>query len=213
MRALAIAVVMCAAASADAAPWSFELPAGYTEVPGAAESQLQVLRKQPTTVSVDAQVYLAPDQTVQLTRITLLSKMSTLPSRASLVQMDRGVVSGASKQATKHVSDTRNWVGDQLVADTVDEKDEIRVHQRRLYSADAEGVVHMFTLICAGAADQLAECEKAQQTMQLTLPNQAALPNESPKRKHDIAYVIGQIMGGLVVVVLLIWLLVRRRKS
>jgi len=38
MRAVTIAALLCATASAEAAPWSLELPADYTELPGAADA-------------------------------------------------------------------------------------------------------------------------------------------------------------------------------
>lgn len=206
------AMVLGAAATAQAAPWSFELPEGYTEQPGAADAQIEALRKQPFTVSLDAQLYLSPDSNVQLTRMTWLMKLNAAPSRASVVNLDRGVVKGAAAQATHHVSDTRHWIGDQLVAESIDDKDGYLVAHRRLYSADSQGIVHILTVICAGPIGQLGDCERAQQTMQLALPDQAPLPNDSPKRETDLAYLAGQITGGLLVAALVIWLVRRRNR-
>jgi hypothetical protein len=215
MRAFVIAVVVCAAASVEAAPWSFELPAGYTEEPGAADEQLEHLRKQEPTLSVDAQFYLSSEGDVQLTRLTWLIQPDERPSRATLEEMDRVGVKGASEQATKRVSDSRQWVSDQLVAASILEVDGVRLVSRRLYSADTGGRVHMFTVMCAGPPDQLGECEKAQQTMQLTLPNQATLRDAPPSRSsrnRSLAYEIGRIAGGVVLIALLIWLLRKPRR-
>jgi len=211
MKAVAISIVICAAATAQAAPWSFELPAGFTEQPGAADVQLAQLRKQPTTVSVDAQIYLSQDG-VQLTRMTWLIRIANSPDRPSLEDLDRGVVAGGAKRASKHVSDSRHWVGDQLVAETIDEVGDSQVRQRRIYAADTAGVVHMFGLICAGVADQLADCEKAQQTMQLKIPHEAALLATSPPKKIvDLPFIIGQVSGFLIVAIILVWYVLRRR--
>jgi hypothetical protein len=111
------------------------------------------------------------------------------------------------------VSDSRQWIGDQLVADAVDETDELRIHQRRLYSVDAHGIVHVLTVICAGPADRLAACEHAQQTMQLALPDQLALADAPPARQRDVGYVVAQLAALAVVALLVAWLVLRRRRA
>lgn len=213
VRALvAIVVVACAASLADAAPWSFELPDGYTEQPGAADAELAKLRDVPRTVSVDAQVYLSPDGNVRLTRMTWLSQFDVPPTRGGLESMDRGVASGGGKHGTI-VSDSRQLVGDQLVGDQVIDVDALRVHMRRVYAADTDRVVHMFTIVCAGPADALAACEKAQQTMQLVLPNQAPLSaTPAAQKQTDVAYIAGVITGSVLVVLVVAWLVLRARK-
>ena len=205
MRALTITVVLGLASTASAAPWSIELPDGYTEAPGAADAQLATMRAMPNTLDVDGQIYLSPDGNVQLTRLTWQTKLIHT-TKAGVVSLDKGVVQGAARQATKHISDQRNWVGDQLVAESIDDKDGIRITQRKLYSADTTGVLHVLMVICAGAAENLSTCERAQQSMQLTLPNQAAIPAESTGNDKDLAYRIGQITGVVLVLALLIWL-------
>lgn len=213
MRLLVFALALLAASRAHAAPWSFELPAGYTEQPGVADAQLEALRKVPRTVSVDAQVYVSPDGTVRLTRMTWLSQFAVPPTKGGLESLERGVMSGAAKQATKHVSDSYRFEGDQLVADQVDEVGGERVQQRRLYSVDRDKVVHLFMVICAGPPDRLGACTKAQQSMQLTLPNAAALSPAQPEQ-HDVAYIIGVITGIAIVLLLVAWLARRAtRKS
>jgi hypothetical protein len=216
MRALAIAAVLCAVASADAAPSSFELPAGYTEQPGAGEARVEELRKQERTLSIDAQIYLSPDERVELMRQTVRAKLDGPPTRSDLVSLDRGVVKGATEDAARLISDSRRWLGDQLDATSIHEVDDIRIVSRKLYSADTMDVVHMFTVVCAGPADQLGDCERAQQTMQLTLPNQASLRDAAlPSRKsrtRSLAYDVGRIAGSVVLLALLIWLLRKPRR-
>lgn len=214
MRALIIAAVLGAAASAHAAPWSFNLPDGYTELPGAANAYVEKLRDIPRTVSADAQLYTPPGGAVQLTRITLRSQFDEAPTRDTLENMDRGAVESTAKQVTKRISATRQFHGDQLVANQVDEMAGLRVTQRRLYAADTSNVVHLFTVMCAGPTDQLAECEKAQQSMVLMLPNQASLDvrvtTSRPDQERE--FLLGQIAGGVIVLVLVIWYVARRRK-
>jgi hypothetical protein len=212
MRAVVVASLVMAAATAQAAPWSVELPAGYTEQPGGADALTAALSKRPRTVTADAQLYLSPDGRVRLTRVTWLTRFAIAPTRNGLLNLERGVMEGAKKQATTHVSDSFEWHGEQLVADQVDDVAGIRIHQRRLYSADTSRVVHALLVVCAGPADQLADCEKAQQTMELTLPDAASLtaaPAED--KKSNVAYLIGQITGGVLVLVLAIWYVMRRR--
>jgi hypothetical protein len=206
LRGLVIAVALLTVSTAHAAPWSFELPEGYTELPGAADAQLRTMRAMPRTLSVDGQIYVSPDQTVQLTRLTWDSDLTGGGGKLGIENLDEGMVQGAARHATKHISDSRHWVGDQLVAESIDDKGGIRIVQRKLYSADTNGVLHVLLLFCAGPADNLGTCERAQQTMQLTLPNQAALPDKSPREERDVAYRIGQITGVVLIVALLVWL-------
>ena len=51
MGALVLAALLGVATTAHAAPWSFELPAGYTEVPNAGAPQVEQLRAMPKAVS------------------------------------------------------------------------------------------------------------------------------------------------------------------
>jgi hypothetical protein len=209
--AAAFVVVLAWAAAAHAAPWSLELPAGYTEQPGAADAEVEQLRKVARTVSVDAQVYVSPDGNVRLTRMTWLSKFDVTPGRGSLDSLDRGVASGGAKHATKNISATRELVGEQLIGEQLLDVDGTRVHMKRIYAADTANVVHMFTVVCAGPAEQLADCEKAQASMQLTLPNQASLSGAPADEETSIAYVLGFATGVLVVVLAVVWLIRRAR--
>ncbi len=215
MRLLLFVVVMITAAApyAHAAPWSFELPEGYTEQPGAADAEIAQLRSVPRTVSADAQIYLSADGSVRLTRMTWLSRFDVPPTRGALESMERDIAAGNARGANRVVSQDARFVGDQLVADQVLELERRRVDMRRIYAADTENVVHMVAVICAGPADQLADCEKAQATMQLVLPNQAALGAKSTEeRGAGLALVLVLCGSVLVVIVVAVWLVRRARK-
>jgi hypothetical protein len=210
IRVLAVlAAVVVTSSTAHAAPWSFELPAGYTEVPGAADEQLARLRKVVRTVSADAQVYVSPDGRVRLTRMTWLSKFDVTPTRGGIEKMDRELSAGNGKAGTI-VSESRELVGEQLLGEQVVDIGELRADMRRLYAADREQVVTMFTVICAGAKDALGDCERAQQTMRLELPNQASISGAAPEASK-LPYVLGAL-GGAAVLGVLIWLWWRRRR-
>jgi len=208
---VAVVLVAITASTGHAAPWSFELPAGYTEQPGAAEADLAALREAPRTVSADAQVYVSPDGTVRLTRLTWLSRFDAQPTRGGLETMDKQVAAGNERRGAR-VSESRDVIGDQLVAEQVLDIDGTRVDMRRIYAADRDRVVHMFTLVCAGPADRLADCERAQRSMQLVLPDQAALSGsaEEPPAERHVAALIGQIAGGVLVAAVALWLVFRR---
>src|SRR5687768_6925689 len=85
---LVLAIVAGAPVNAHAAPWSFELPEGYTEQPGAADRELAQLRAVPRTVSADAQVYTSADGSVRLTRMTWLSRFDVAPTRGAIESME-----------------------------------------------------------------------------------------------------------------------------
>lgn len=212
---LAIGFVALFAAGARAAPWSFELPEGYTEQPGAANAEIAQLRDVPRTVSVDAQVYTSADGSVRLTRLTWLSQFDVAPNQRALESLERSIAVGNTRGANRQVSHEAQLVGDQLVADQVLELERMRVHMRRIYAADTANVVHMFTVICAGPAEQLADCERAQQSMQLILPNQAPLGAAPPRDDGapNIALVAGSVLGGFLMLCAAAWLLRRRRKG
>ena len=215
-RSLAVAMLLCAATSAQAAPWSVELPDGYVEQPGAADAELVELRKQEGTVGVDAQVYAHPDGK-SLTRMSWQFRLDAPATPTMLELIDKGVVSGAAEEGGKHISDTRQISGDQLVAESRDEDEGLLVIQRKLYAVDKSGVMHMLMVVCAGAPDKIADCEKAQQSMQLTLPNQAPLVSKAAAKaareaRNPPAYLIGKIVGGVLAAMLIVWLIDRARR-
>jgi hypothetical protein len=207
MLVVASAVVLGATTLAHAAPWSFELPAGYTEQPAEGAADVAALRARKQTVSVDAQVYMSPDNTVMLRRLTWKTRMDGPLSREVLVAFDHESV-GDPDPNGQHISDDRKWIGDQLVADTIDELRGKRLHQRRLYSADSSGVVYVMAVTCLGPAEQLGDCEQAQQSMQLTLPDAATLPEKAaPKRKRETGVGTVALIGGAAFVALVIGLI------
>jgi hypothetical protein len=210
MRHAPIIVVLFLVSPASAAPWSFELPAGYSEVPGGADGELEQLRAVPRTVSADAQVYLSPDGRVRLTRMTWLSSFDVTPTRGNLVSLDKGVAAGGSKHG-KVTREAREIVGDQLVGEQVIDIEATRVQMRRIYAADRNRVVTMFTVVCAGPEDALAACDRAQQTMRLVLPNQASLTGSPPQRRGT-AYVAGYVAGSVLVALGVVWLVLRMRR-
>lgn len=215
MKALvAIATLALVAARADAAPWSFELPEGYTEQPGAASAELATLRNVPRTVSVDAQVYTSADGSVRLTRLTWLARFDVAPNRRALESLERGIAVGNARSANRQVSHETEFAGDQLVAEQVLELERMRVTMRRIYAADTENVVHVFTVICAGPVEQLGDCERAQRSMQLILPNAAPLAEARPRADAgtNVAYVIGFVVGGVLMLGVAVWLVRRRRR-
>jgi hypothetical protein len=209
MTRLFILFVILASSVAHAAPWSFELPAGYTELPGAADAQIEGLRKTVRTVSADAQMYVSSDGRVRLTRMTWLSKFDVAPTRGGLEKMDRELSAGNGK-AGSIVSESRELVGEQLLGEQVIDIGQLRADMRRLYAADRDHVVTMFTVICAGPKDALADCDRAQQTMRLELPNQASISGAVPDASK-LPYVLGSI-GGAAVLGVLLWLWWRRRR-
>ncbi len=159
---------------------SFEIPAGFTEQPGAADDWMKELRGMPGTRAADAQVFASNDEVVQLTRVTWSMKYPVALDQGSIERADLAAVRSAAKGAS-HVSDSRRWNGEQLVAEAIDDApDGIRVEHFRIYGADTDNVLHMIWLICAGPADQLGTCEKAQRTLKVTVPNQATLAADVP---------------------------------
>src|SRR5689334_1643302 len=145
--------------------------------------------------------------------MTVVIKLDAPPTRDGLELMERGNVAGGATHVTKHISDGHEFHGDQLVAEAVDENNGVRAYQRRLYAVDTANVLYLFSVACAGPEDKLAECKQAQQSMVLILPDQAPLDMTivTPKQNRNRAYLIGQIVGGVLVLVLVIWYVVRRR--
>lgn len=201
-RALALIVVALGAASAQAAPWSFDLPPGYEEDPGAANGDIEALKAQPGTVDADAQLFMSPDQQVGLVRLMWTTKLGML-SREELIQMDR---KATHQSDSVHLSDERKWVGDQLVAESIESVRGKRLHQRRLYSLDGTGVLHVFAVTCMGSMTQLATCEKAQQTMQLKVPNAVRFPARASKPRKSLMELIGSAAVGALTLGLVVWI-------
>ena len=203
MKRLLIAGVLAAASAAHAAPWAFELPAGYTEVPGSADDWAKQ-EHLPNTISFDGLNYTSPAGDVILSRLSYLIQPENTPTRALLVEIDASLSDNAS---TQRISDGREFHGDQLVGETIAEKQGVRIHERRILAADTNGIVHGLHVICLGKPDKLADCEAAQQTMEILLMNQAKLASGSPSKKaaersmvqRIAVYAFGALVLGLIV--------------
>ena len=206
MRALAVIVVgVCAATNAQASPWSFALPEGFVEEQGATEDDVAALRALPGTVAADAQLFVSPDEQVVLVRLSWSSKNDGPVSREQLIDLDR---KGTHQSESVHLSDDRHWVGEQLVAESVESIRGKRLHQRRLYSVDTTGVLHVFAVTCIGSANQLAACEKAQQSMQLKLPNEAKVPARAKRSSgKSMIQIVGGAAFGALLLGLIAWVI------
>lgn len=202
---IAAVLVVVAVASAHAAPWALELPAGYTEVPGSAEAWAKQ-EHVPNTISFDGLNYTSPGGDVILSRLSYLIQPENTPTRALLVEIDASLADNAS---TQRISEGREFHGDQLVGETIAEKQGVRIHERRILAADTNGIVHALHVICLGKPDKLAECEVAQQTAEILLANQAKLAKgDSSKKKgeHSMVQRIAVYTFGALVLGLVVWL-------
>jgi hypothetical protein len=191
---------------------------GHREVPVADPGALDESRTDGKTISLDEQTYVSPDGKVELARITSAFRVDVAPTASVLERVDRAAMADI-EEGTKHVSDTRHFEGDILVSESRDDANGQLVVQRKLYAADASRVVHMFLIVCAGPAEQLGPCEKAQQSMQLAVPNQLALADRptshAPNKTRLWARRVFGILGPVGLVVLLVvwkWPIFRRRK-
>lgn len=200
-----IAGVLAAASAAQAAPWAFELPAGYTEVPGSADAWAKQ-EHVPNTISFDGLNYTSPGGDVILSRLSYLIQPETTPTRALLVEIDASLADNAS---TQRVAEGREFRGDQLFAETIADKQGVRIHERRILAADTNGIVHGLHVICLGKPDKLAECEAAQKTAEIILANQAKLPAGQPTKQtgdHTMVQRIAIYAFGALVLGLIVWL-------
>lgn len=211
MRALIVALLMTVASSAQAAPWSFEMPPGYTEAPGIVDDMVNKLRAQQGSQEIDAQAYIDSNAAVQLTRIAWRFKMPSETSKRALEAFEWGVTQGAAKEAQKHISDSKHFENALLIGESIDENDGVQVHHRRLYALGRDGIVTLFWIMCAGQADAVGECTKAQQSMVLSVPDAQPITNESVEK--DAAYLIGKIIGGVLVALIVVWFIRRRNQA
>jgi hypothetical protein len=208
--AAAIAVVLGVTATAGAES-TFQLPAGYVEQPGVADAALgDSLSRKGVTVNADATAFVSPDRNVVLLRMRWTSWLGEQLSRTALEQVDRELEAGMNEAmlaGVEHISASRRFVDDQLVAESVDELDGAGFRSRRVYGVDAFGFAHMFALVCAGPKDELGYCVTAMRTMRLTVPNQVsllALANTRPRKPN--AWSFANIVGTAVLLALIIGL-------
>ena len=203
MKTILLVCVWCAVASAE--PWPVQVPDGWAEQKSLADAQLGKLKSVPGTVRGEGTIFLSPDGDAQLTILRWDLELGST-SKETVEQFDKGMTTGASEQATRHVSDDRHFVAQQMRASSVDEVKGLQVHQERVYGVDASGVIHLVSAICTAAPSALGPCEEVQRTLSLSLPNAADFGASDDK---DMAYKIGYALGGVLTVMGLIWL-VRR---
>ena len=207
-----IAGVLAAASAAQAAPWAFELPAGYTEVPGSADAWAKQ-EHVPNTISFDGLNYTSPGGDVILSRLSYLIQPEATPTRALLEEIDASLADNAS---TQRVAEGREFHHDQLFSETVADKQGVRIHERRILAADTNGIVHGLHVICLGKPDKLADCEGAQKTAEIILVNQAKLPAGEPTKKtgdHTMVQRIAVYAFGALVLGLVVWLVQSLRRG
>ena len=134
--ALALLLVLFGVANAAPNPWGVEVPAGFEQqAPEIIESALAPLRaatKSPTLVGA---IYLSRENQSQLTIVRYNETIE--PTRTAIVDYDKHGAASAAKEATKHISDSRTWDGDQLVSESIDEMGPARVQMKKRYALDA----------------------------------------------------------------------------
>lgn len=197
MKTLVMLMVMCATAAAS--PWPAQVPDGWTEDAALATAELAQLRSLPQTRSIEATIFVSPARDAQLTLMKWDLELDHT-SKAAVKAFDGGMAKGAAEHATRHVTDERHVVGDQLHASSVDELDELRVQYERIYGVDKQGIVHMTSAICTGRVGALAACEDAQKTLTLQIANAAGLSSDDdPNSPYQIGVAVGSGLGVLVV--------------
>jgi hypothetical protein len=201
---------LAATAFADS---SFLLPMGYVEQRGGSDGALAEFRaNKPATVSGDMTVFSSPDGKVSLVRMRWVFWEGAELSRAALEQVDHHLEAGIAEEmfaGVKRVSTSRQFVGDQLVAQSVDELGEAQFRMRRIYGVDAFGFVHLFAIVCAGPTDQLGYCDRTQRTMQLTVPHQLSLsmlPKHGERRRATTTWSHGHTIGTAALIALIVGL-------
>ncbi|MDB4953131.1 MAG: hypothetical protein JWO36_700 [Myxococcales bacterium] len=210
MRTCVVAVLWCVIAGqalADA-QWPIDVPAGWEDRSDAAATQLQNLRGIPGTVGVDGALWIKDE--VQLTVLVWRTRGQETLTRSSLEEIERGIFSGSSKQATKQLSYRSSFVGDQLHAEQIDEVGDARVHQVRILAGDTSEIAHIVIVTCAGASTAIGPCETIQHGAKLNLRNQSVLGTS-----ESIAYKIGYVLPVLAAIIgaifLAVYNVVRRR--
>jgi hypothetical protein len=199
MRAIAIAALLLATGSAVAAPWSIQLPVGFSEEP-VPDEQLAALRAMKETISVDAQAFSTAGDEIVLTRVTWLLKLPAPITRASIERFDREQ-HAAMDPSAQNFTANRSWIGPQMVATSSQDVGTVHIKQRRIYALAADGVVHLLSVSCFGARDDIAPCEASQRTMKITLPNPMAVPTRGvAKDTSSFGHKIG--LAALVALVL-----------
>jgi hypothetical protein len=200
MKTVLLLCVWCVVASAE--PWPVQVPAGWVEQRALADAQLAKLKSVPGTVRGEGTIFVSPEGDAQLTLLRWDLQLDST-SKDTVEQFDKGMTYGSSQQATRHLSDGRHFVAQQMRANTTDEVNGLRVHQERVYGVDKAGVIHLVSAICTAAPGALEPCEAAQSTLSLQLADAADFGGE------DLPYKIGYALGGVLAAIGVIWLLRR----
>jgi hypothetical protein len=92
-----------------------QVPDGWAEQKSLADAQLGKLKSVPGTVRGEGTIFLSPDGDAQLTILRWDLELGST-SKETVEQFDKGMTTGASEQATRHVSDDRHFVAQQMRA-------------------------------------------------------------------------------------------------
>lgn len=111
MKTILLLCGWCAVASAE--PWPVQVPDGWVEQKALADAQLGKLKSVPGTVRGEGTIFLSPDSDAQLTILRWDLELGST-SKETVEQFDKGMTTGASEQATRHVSDDRHFVAQQI---------------------------------------------------------------------------------------------------
>ena len=216
-------VVWLGVAAAARGESSFQLPAGYVEQPGVADTALSdALSRKGATVNAEATAFVSPDRNVVLLRMRWTFWLGEQLSRTALEQVDRELEAGMAEAmlaGVEQVSASRRFVDDQLVAESVGELGGAGFRTRRVYGVDAFGFGHMLAIVCAGPKDELGYCVSAMRTMRHQVPNQVsllALANTVAKPRKSAAWSSANIVGTAVLLALIVglasWIYASTRK-
>jgi hypothetical protein len=189
--------------------WSFVLPTGYAEVPNVVDDVLTKLRGTHGMLYTDARMYKSPTHDVRLFAVTSTLLQMRIPTRREIEGMAGEFMAGTAKVMTKHISDSHGFVDDVFVMDEIDEVNGMRFHQRHLIGVGRPTALWIFGVVCAGDADKLGECEAAQQSMLLNVPNAvtpAVDPKPTVKKSRSLLSLIGSSAMAALVVGLAIWI-------
>jgi hypothetical protein len=172
---------ICAFNGSAAAQPSFDLPPGFKEQP-ATEDEVVYAGESDETITIEVTAYQNGD--VRLTRIVWSLALAEGPmypalTRATIEAFEADLAEQVRvADGVTEVPDTRTFddAGRQMIVEAFAQTKTERIYHRRIYGLDQAGVVHLFWLICRGPARQIAGCEKAQRTMKLVIPDEAAFP-------------------------------------
>jgi hypothetical protein len=215
LRYLALVMVVVCSLSATALGSDYVLspPEDWVEQPAEVVApQMAKLRAIRGTKSVEAQLWMSPDNATQLTAMRWRVEMTEV-NQKSLEEFDAGVVQGVAKAASKHVSDERHWEGNRLLGLQVDINGDMTIKQKRSYIVDSDRTVHMFNLVCAGPGESLATCEAVMSGASWNVPNSIMVPAKASESEHDLSYRIGRYVGVAIGLLAIGWLVYKLRKS